>query len=262
MVQVLRNPAVEDRPVLPAVEAPASALLQKLEAFQDFSAEARNAISRLVATAKDYPAHTDILREGEPADGVLVVLRGFACRNQFRQNGARQITAYLLPGDHCRLETGLINRMDNTISTLSPCRVARVPSEALQAVVRQHPAVRQALRMCILINEATLREWIVNIGCRTALERIAHLFCELHLRLSGVGLVRGMTYDLPVTQTDIAVTVGLSNVHVNRSLQALRKQRLIALSGRRLTILDWERLRALAEFSPSYLQAERRILNG
>jgi CRP-like cAMP-binding protein len=262
MAQALSSSAVVDRPIFSATESSASPFLQKLDAFHDLSSEDRNALSRLVTTTRDYPAHTDILREGEPVDGVLIVLRGFACRNQFRQNGARQITAYLVPGDHCHLEAGLINRMDHTVSTLSPCRVARVTSEALQAVARQHPAIRQALRMSILVNEATLREWIVNIGCRTAVERIAHLFCELRVRLSSVGLARGMTYDLPLTQSDIAVTVGLSNVHVNRSLQALRRQRLIALSGRRLTILDWPRLSELAEFNPSYLQLGQRSLDG
>ncbi len=262
MVQALGSQAVGDRVRSSMAESPASALVQKLEAFQDLSSEDRNALSRLVTSARDYPAHTDILREGEPVDGVLIVVKGFACRNQFRQNGARQITAYLVPGDHCNSEVGLIGRMDHSVSTLSPCRIARVNVEALKAILRQHPAIRQALRLSILVNEATLREWIVNIGCRTAIERIAHLFCELHLRLSTVGLTRGMTYELPFTQSDIAVTVGLSNVHVNRSLQALRRQRLIALSGKRLTILDWTRLSELAEFNPSYLQLGRRILDG
>ncbi|WP_244479951.1 Crp/Fnr family transcriptional regulator [Methylobacterium sp. Leaf94] len=262
MGQALSSQTSGDRVLVPMMESPASALIQKLEAFQDLSTEDRNALSRLATTARDYPAHTDILREGEPADGVLIVVKGFACRNQFRQNGARQITAFLVPGDHCNLEAGLINRMDHAVSTLSPCRVARVNADALQAILRQHPAIRQALRMSILVNEATLREWIVNIGCRTAVERIAHLFCELHLRLNAVGLTRGMTYELPFTQNDIAVTVGLSNVHVNRSLQALRRQRLIALSGKRLTILDWATLSELAEFNPSYLQLGRRSLDG
>jgi CRP-like cAMP-binding protein len=262
MGQALSSQTSGDRVLVPMMESPASALIQKLEAFQDLSTEDRNALSRLATTARDYPAHTDILREGEPADGALIVVKGFACRNQFRQNGARQITAFLVPGDHCNLEAGLINRMDHAVSTLSPCRVARVNTDALQAILRQHPAIRQALRMSILVNEATLREWIVNIGCRTAVERIAHLFCELHLRLNAVGLTRGMTYELPFTQNDIAVTVGLSNVHVNRSLQALRRQRLIALSGKRLTILDWATLSELAEFNPSYLQLGRRSLDG
>lgn len=227
--------------------------IRKLECFAHLSGEDRSALFRLIANGRDYPAQADILREGEPADGILIVLKGFACRNQFRQTGARQITAYLVPGDHCHLEADLVSRMDHTVSALSACRIARIPADALRAATRQHPTLRKALRRSDRVDEATLREWIVNIGCRSAIERIAHLFCELHLRLSSVGLTTGMTCDLPLTQSEIAVTVGLSNVHVNRSLQALRRQRLIALSGKRLTILDWTRLTDLAEFNPAYL---------
>ena len=258
MAQALSSSAVVDRPIFSATESSASPFLQKLDAFHDLSSEDRNALSRLVTTTRDYPAHTDILREGEPVDGVLIVLRGFACRNQFRQNGARQITAYLVPGDHCHLEAGLINRMDHTVSTLSPCRVARVTSEALQVVARQHLAIRQALRMSILVNEATLREWIVNIGCRTAVERIAHLFCELLVRLQVVGYASEDSYEFPITQLDLANTVGLSNVHVNRSLQELRRQGVIELKGRTLKILDRQRLKSIAEFDSKYLHLGTR----
>lgn len=117
----------------------------------------------------------------------------------------------------------------------------------------QRPQIARALRMATLVDEATSREWLMNVGCRSAVERIAHLFCELLVRLQVVGLASENSYELPITQLDIAGTTGLSNVHVNRSLQELRRQEMIELKGKRLTILNLPGLKALAEFRANYL---------
>lgn len=232
-------------------------LIQRLDAFTALSEVERAFLLQHCAGARAYPAQTDLVREGETPDGILVVLDGFACRQQYRHNGARQITAYLVPGDLCDWDAALIGRLDHAVSTLSPCRIARIPREALRGSASSHPGLEMALRLNNLACEATLREWVVNIGCRSAVERIAHLFCELYVRLASVGLTRDRGFDLPLTQNDLAVTVGLSNVHINRSLQTLRRSQLIELKGRRMTILDWSGLSNLAEFHPGYLRLGR-----
>ena len=117
----------------------------------------------------------------------------------------------------------------------------------------ERPAIARALWWTTLVDEATLREWLVNIGQRDAETSIAHLFCELHLRLKAIGLSDGGDFSLPVTQTELGDTMGLSTVHVNRSLQSLRAKRLITLRGGRLVILDVARLRAACQFNPNYL---------
>jgi CRP-like cAMP-binding protein len=136
--------------------------------------------------------------------------------------------------------------------------VVRLTPQTVADILENYPAVARALRMGTLVDEATLREWLLNVGCRSALERIAHLFCELLLRLRAVGLASENSYELPLTQADLGDTTGLSNVHVNRTLQELRRQGLIELRGRRLTILNLPRLRAIAEFKPNYLHLEDR----
>ncbi|MCJ2037311.1 Crp/Fnr family transcriptional regulator [Methylobacterium sp. J-068] len=242
----------------PSPGGPRNALIRRLGHFAALSTDEQALLLHHCAQARTYPAQADLVREGESPDGILVVLEGFACRQQYRNNGARQITAYLLPGDLCDWDPALGGRLDDAVSTLSPCRAARIPREALlREALGPHSGLERALRMSHLTDESTLREWVVNIGCRSAVERIAHLFCELHVRLTAVGLAAETGFDFPLTQNDLAVTVGLSDVHVNRSLQALRRERLIALKSRHLTILDWDALVDLAEFNPAYLRFGR-----
>jgi CRP-like cAMP-binding protein len=185
-------------------------------------------------------------------------MSGIACRHKLRASGARQIMAYLVPGDLCDLDVALLDTMDHTITTLSACTIVRIPPETAVDLLEKHPRIARSLRLAQLVDEATLREWLVNIGCRSAIERIAHLFCELLLRLRAVGLAGEDSYELPITQADLGDTTGLSNVHVNRVLQDLRRQGLIELRGKRLKILNLPRLKAMAEFKPNYLHLGKR----
>ncbi|MFC5556856.1 helix-turn-helix domain-containing protein [Methylobacterium iners] len=241
---------------LPVVEQAGSVsnpFVRKLEGFAALSEADRVVLEQVSANARIVPPQTSLVHEGDRPDGVLLVMEGFAGRLKHRANGHRQIMAYLVPGDMGDLDVALLSRMDHTITTLSACKVVRIAPETVAALVQHHSQIARALRMATLVDEATLREWLMNVGCRSAVERIAHLFCELLVRLGAVGLAQGNSYDLPITQLDIADTTGLSNVHVNRSLQELRRQGLIELGGRRLTILNLPRLRTLAEFKANYL---------
>ncbi|MCJ2033068.1 Crp/Fnr family transcriptional regulator [Methylobacterium sp. J-068] len=232
--------------------------VRKLEGFGPLSGTDRALLERLSAGGHVIGPRIDLVREGDAPDGVILVMEGIACRQKHRANGARQITAYLVPGDACDLDVALVTQMDHTITTLSPCRVVRIPTDHVKRLMDEHPAVARSLRISTLVDEATLREWLVNVGCRSAIERIAHLFCELLVRLQVVGFASEDSYEFPVTQLDLADTVGLSNVHVNRSLQELRRQGVIELKGRTLKILDRQRLRSIAEFNAKYLHLGTR----
>lgn len=251
------EPASVVRLVQPAVSR-GNPLVRKLEGFVALSEADRAILERISASSRLFGPRADLIREGDAPDGVLLVMEGMACRHKVRENGARQITAYLVPGDACDLDVALLTRMDHTITTLSACRVARIAPETIAELMQNHPQIARGLRMTTLVDEATLREWLVNVGRRSAMERIAHLFCELLVRLKVVGLTEGESYALPLTQLDLADTAGLSNVHVNRSLQELRRRGLIELKGGRLTILNLPQLRALAEFRSNYLHLGNR----
>lgn len=231
--------------------------VRKLNALGFLQSADRAALAAIEAGAHDVPSGTDLIRDGGRAEGMIVVVEGYACRYKLRKNGRRQIIAYLVPGDVCDLGALGLDRMDHAIGTLSNCRIARVGPDVVSNL-RRRPAVAQALQTAARVDEARLRVWLVSLGCRSAVERLAHLFCELFVRLREVGLVNGNSYLLPVIQHDLADTTGMTPVHVNRSLGALRRDGLIARKGKHLTILDLPRLMAVGEFDPSYLQAGKR----
>ena len=239
-------------------ETPRNTFIRKLEGFAVLSEADRAVLGQISANPRLIVPRMHLIREGDRPEGVFLVLDGMACRHKVRETGARQILAYLLPGDLCDLDVALLDTMDHTITTVSACRVVQIPPETIAALIQHHPQVARTLRKAALVDNATLREWLVNVGSRSAVERLAHLFCELLVRLRAVDRTEGDSFELPVTQAELGDTTGLSNVHVNRSLQELRRQGLIELKGRRLTILNLPRLRAVAEFRSNYLHLGNR----
>lgn len=231
--------------------------IQKLECFAQLSDEERTLLQDVSASGRLVGAGVELIEEGDKPRGPLLILEGMAFRYKMRASGQRQIMAYLIPGDLDDTDAALLTEMDHSIRTFSDCRVIWLTPETIQRL-RQYPSIARALRMSTLVDEATLREWLLNVGGRSAIERIAHLLCELYLRLDAVGLVSELSYELPVRQADLADTTGMSSVHVNRSLMELRRKGLIVLKGRRLTITDWKGLKALAEFKANYLHIGER----
>jgi CRP-like cAMP-binding protein len=147
--------------------------------------------------------------------------------------------------------------MDHSIGSITPCKVGFIKHENLRALCRQFPRIADAFWRNTLIDAAVFREWMASIGRREAYNRIAHLICELLVRMRAVGLAEDHVLELPITQGEIADALGLSNVHVNRVLTELRGDRLIEIKGRRLQVLDWNRLMAVGEFDPGYLHLEQ-----
>lgn len=227
---------------------------RKLESHVALGSQDGDAIERMTVSSETFSARSDPTARHETQGGRLILMEGFACRYSLLTGGRRQITAYLVPGDSYDLDAAASNRMVHGVTTLTSARIARAEPSTIEALVQDHPSIAGALCAVEKVEEATLREWLVNIGARPALERIAHLFCEIELRLRAVGLVENDRCDMPITQYDLADTVGLSSVHVNRTLQELRRQGLITLTGRALTIHDRPSLRALAGFEAGYLR--------
>jgi len=225
----------------------------KLRQYSELPPDDEAHLDALIAEPQHYEAKADIISEGEKPTHIHVVVSGFACRYKLLADGRRQITAYLVPGDMCDLYVFLLKEMDHSVAALESSRVAAVPRDAILRISDERPRLARALWWATLVDEAVLRQWVVNVGRRTAYERVAHVLWELFLRMRVIGAVNGQSFDLPLTQQEIADTLGLSIVHVNRTLQRLREEGILRSSGRRLTVLDAHRLKAISGFDPTYL---------
>ncbi len=233
-------------------------LVRKLEYFTRLSGEDKRVLKRASeGKIRRFGARVDVIREGEAPEHVNLVLSGWACRYKYLEDGRRQIMSYFVPGDTCDLGVFLLRSMDHSIGTLTAVTMAEVSREAVLEMTGNHSRVSNALWWSTLVAEAVQREWVVNIGQRTAFERIGHLLCEIFIRLRCVGLTTDASCEFPITQAELGEATGLSTVHVNRTLQELRGSNLIVLRDKVLTIPDLAALQRASMFSPNYLHLDR-----
>lgn len=230
-------------------------LTRKLEGGGSLTDADRRLLDEVTAEVRDVPARTDLISEDERPDNVHLVLDGFACRYKVTSDGARQIMAYLVPGDFCDLHIAVLGRMDHSVGTLSACRVVSLSNADIDRLLAR-PALARALWWATLVDEAVLREWLVTCGTREAPQALAHLFAELLMRLRAVGLADGGSYELPLTQEELGDTVGITNVHVNRSLKVLRDEEMVTMHRGHVVITDPKRLFAYSGFNPNYLHRD------
>jgi CRP-like cAMP-binding protein len=226
----------------------------KLEHFTRLSAEDKAALDR-IASARPHRINPreDIVQEGQQPNCAHIILKGWAYRYKQLEDGRRQIVGFLLPGDLCDNNIFVLKEMDHSMAALTSVTLAQVSRQVIDDLMLRHPRLTQAFSWEMLVNMAIQREWTVNVGQRTAFERIAHLFCELFFRMRAAGLTRGQALSLPVKQSDLADAAGLSTVHVNRTLQDLRALGLISLREKTLTIPDLDALMRAGVFNPNYL---------
>jgi len=230
-------------------------LIQKLESYGALSDEEKAFLKRAPSEIRDYRVHEEFVREGDCPGESCVVVEGLAFRFKILPDGKRQILAFHVPGDFCDLHSFLLKRMDHGIAVAGRCKIAAVPHPLIQEITETYPRLTRALMWDVAIDGAIFREWMVGMGRRSAYQRMAHLFCELLMRLKVVGLAENDTYELIATQTDLGDALGLSTVHVNRVLQQLRAEGLIVSDGKMLMIPDFENLKEVAGFDPAYLHA-------
>jgi len=205
---------------------------------------------------RNFAARVDISREGDRPRDVHLILSGWACRYKQLEDGRRQIVSFFLPGDMCDLNVFILKEMDHSIGTITQVTIADLSREFFDEISAGYPRIATALWWETLVNAAIQREWTMNLGQRTAYERMAHLFCEIFFRLRLAGLTDELSCDFPLTQADLAEATGLSKVHVNRTLQELRAANLVILKGRLLTVPSLERLMDAGLFNPNYLHME------
>lgn len=231
-------------------------LVEKLSLRDRISTEEIEALQKALEPPKMVAAGSDIVREHTRPLHSTLLISGFSARYSTLADGARQITEINVPGDFIDLHSLLMKQMDHGVVALTECVVAEAPHSGLIDITERHPHLGRLLWLDTIIDAAIHRQWLVAMGRRSGLGHLAHLVCELYLRLQAVGQTGDLTFDLPLTQAVLGDALGLSTVHVSRLISELRGEGVINWSGGRIDILDWRRLAEIAEFDPTYLRLQ------
>ncbi|HVX75148.1 MAG TPA: Crp/Fnr family transcriptional regulator [Bradyrhizobium sp.] len=225
-------------------------LADRLTSIADLSEDDLELLTKMPSTIGHFASHDQILRKGDKPSRCCLLLQGYLC---WRDEKDGQITSIFVPGDIPDLHTVVAPRLAARLTTLGPAVVAFVPHAFLKQIPLFSPGLCHAFQLLGLADAAYLRNWIVNLGSRDSLARVAHLICEIVTRLQAVGLAKDFRFPSPFTQSDLASACAISAVHANRIIQELRRRQLLHWQSRTITILDWEALSRLAEFEPDYL---------
>ena len=231
-------------------------LVEKLSLRDRISPEEIEALQKALEPPKTVAAGSDIVREHSRPLHSTLLISGFSARYSTLEDGARQITEINVAGDFIDLHSLLMKQMDHGVVALTECVVAEAPHSGLIDITERHPHLTRLLWLDTIIDAAVHRQWLVAMGRRSGLGHLAHLVCELYLRLQAVGQTGDMTFDLPLTQAVLGDALGLSTVHVSRLISELRGEGVINWSNGQIDILDWRRLAEIAEFDPTYLRLQ------
>jgi CRP-like cAMP-binding protein len=228
-------------------------LLLNLRSHDIVSLEEEDRLRSILTRERHFAVGEDLVSQGTRPGYSTLLTDGFAARYKYMADGSRQITALNIAGDFVDLHAFPLKTMDHGIVAMSPCKVAIVDHFELVRITESAPHLTRLLWLDTLIDGAIHREWIVAMGRRTKKAHLAHLLCELCLRLQVVKKTEGMSFYFPLSQAEMADVLGLSIVHFNKTLQALRKDGVLTWEYRTVTIVDWARLQKQAEFDPTYL---------
>ena len=234
--------------------------LKKLRLRSEISAEEEQVIRDLVAEIQRVPPDRFVVRAGQELKHSLMLLDGWLVRSKDLPSGERQVTEIHVAGDFADLHGFTLKKLEHDVVSISECTIGVVPHERLTAMTEKHPHLTRVYWLSTNIDAAITREMALSLGQRSAISRMAHLFCELHLRLDAVGKASDDSFDFPLTQRELSECLGLTVVHVNRTLQELRRMGVVEAENRRIRILDRKQLESVAEFDPAYLQLNRRKL--
>ena len=239
-------------------------LVEKLSLRDQVAPDEIEALKDVLDPPREIRSGADIVKEHSHPLHSTLLISGFSARYSSLADGARQITELNVPGDFIDLHSLLMKQMDHGVVALTDCVVASAPHAKLIHLTERHPHLTRLLWLDTIIDAAIHRQWLVAMGRRSGLGHLAHLVCELYLRLQAVGQttgktsgkVDGMRFDLPLTQATLGDALGLSTVHVSRLVTELRGEGVVNWSGRQVEILDWRRLAEIAEFDATYLRLQ------
>jgi len=233
-----------------------SLYLRKLESRAPLSPRARAAFLDLPTRERTFDTYRDVIREGDRTTHSCFIQSGLVSRYKTLRNGARSIVSFHIPGDMVDLQSALVLIADHGIRTHVPTTIVEYPHEAVLRLAADYPEIGRAFWFDTLIDSSIFREWTLNVGRRTARERVAHLLLEMAFRMKAAGLNDGITMVLPISQADLADAVGISAVHLNRSLQALRAEGMIRTYGKTVVIEKWDEMAEMSDFTSVYMHPE------
>lgn len=234
----------------------ASVFLARLRAKTPLQAHEINALAEILSVHRLFPGDRPLTTEGDRPQRLHILVGGWAARVKWLADGRRHLSAILMAGDLCDIDGLYLQRYDYGVVALSPCVVAMVDRDRLLALCDRMPAIARALSWLGFVDNALLNEAAASLARRSARQRVAHLMCELHARLETVGCASPDGYDLPLSQEQVGDALGLTAVHVNRTLARFRKEGLMTFTGRRVVVPDRFALEREAGFSPAYLHLE------
>lgn len=232
---------------------PLAPMLRKLELWNSFDEVERQAVLGLPHMIRELKAGQYLVWDGDRPQTTCLLLSGYAYRHKMAGSGLRQILSIHMKGDIIDLQNSLLAVADHNVQMLTDATVALIPVEEVRDVAFHYPALGMAMWYETLVEASIFREWVLNVGRRDAHTAIAHLLCEFALRLETAELGHMTTYELPITQEQLADAIGVTSVHVNRTLMRLEQEGLIRRNKRMIWIDDWERLAQVADFDPRYL---------
>lgn len=240
--------------------SPLQPMADRLSAHGDLNDDDRQAILDLPYRMKHLERLAHVVHERETIVQCCVIVTGFAIRYKIVGAGARQIVAMHTAGDMVDLQNAFLTVADHSVQMLTDSEVAFIPREDVKKLAFDRPAVGSAMWLETLVDASIAREWIANVGRRDARTRLAHLLCEFSVKFQAAGIATEDGFALPMTQDQLADTVGLTPVHVNRSLRGLEAENLITRnrSTRMVSILDWAKLVSAGDFDDTYLHLRGR----
>jgi CRP-like cAMP-binding protein len=234
-----------------------SPMVRKLEYWHPFNDQERRAILDLPHIPRQLKAHQFVIWDGDRPQHTCLLLSGFAFRHKLAGNGSRQILSIHMKGDLIDLQNSLLGVADHNVQMITAGTIALIPVQAVADIAFRYPAIGLAMWYETLVEGSIFREWILNVGRRDAFTAIAHLLCEFAVRMEVAELGDTVSYELPLTQEQLADAVALTSVHVNRTLMRLEEQGHIRRNKRRIQIDNWQKLAKVADFHPRYLHLDR-----
>jgi CRP-like cAMP-binding protein len=231
-------------------------LLLRLELRDVLHPDERAALAGCMSPQRGVTAGQEIVREGSSPHESTLLIDGMTARVVTLLDGSQQITALHVGGDFVDLHSFLLRRMDHSVVTLTDCTIATIAHPKLRDLTSRYPHLTRLLWLSTLLDAAIHRQWLVAMGRRNAAAQLAHLLCELYLRLEVVKLAADHAFELPLNQAQLANALGRSRATVNGAVQHLRAEQLVQWSGSHIELIDWTGLVGLAQFDPTYLQLE------
>jgi len=231
-------------------------LIRKLDALIDLEAAEIDCLAGLAVSEQSWPRGDVLIEAGQAYDQILIIEAGWAIAHKILADGRRQVLRIILPGDMVGMHFAVADTAQSTVEALTPLRVSRFPAQNLMGIYHNLPRIGAAIAWMAAREEAILSEHLISVGRRSAFERLAHLFLELLRRLQLIDLAGERTMSLPVTQAVIADAMGLSIVHVSRTLRNLRQAGLVRINGQQLEIQDLAGLQDVAGFEDDFLMQD------